>query len=210
MKYGWEKSKEHMELVFFATLLTLAVGLFTEVIDVGEKGDNISFSFLGLLAVIFSIIIRIGYNKVFLKIHDGGTPKFVEIFQEYRTFWRYLGVSILMPLTVLAGLLLLIVPGIIWAVRFSFSPLIVVDTKTGPVKAMRESWAITKGNFWTLLGFWLVIGLINIAGLAVFGIGLLITIPISTFASVYVYRLLSQAKAGVTTAVAEAPMVSST
>jgi uncharacterized membrane protein len=186
IKYGWHKAKENMEVVLFSTLLILAVGSLT-----GTK-----LFLFGLMAVIFSIIIRIGYTKIFLRIHDGESPKFTEIFQEYRTFWRYLGTCILTLLSVIGGLILLIIPGIFWAIRFSFASIIIVDTKIGPVAAMKESYAITKGQFWHILGFWIVIGLFNLLGLILFGVGLLITVPVSALASIYVYRELSKAKAG--------------
>jgi uncharacterized membrane protein len=185
IKYGWRKSKEHLELVLFSTLLILGVGSL-----VGRA------SILGLVGIIFSIIVRIGYTKIFLRIHDGETPKFVEIFEEYRTFWRYLGTCILTFLTVIGGLILLIIPGIFWAVRFSLAPLIVIDTKMGPKTSMKESYAITKGKFWKLLLFWITIGLFNLLGLILLGVGLLVTVPVSTLASVYVYRELSKARAG--------------
>ena len=193
VKYGWAKTKENMELVLFATLLILAVGSLSGKMDSNYKGFD--FSLLGLIATIFLIIVRIGYNKIFLRIYDGETPKFSEIFKEYRIFWRYLGVSILYPLAILGGLILLIIPGIIWAVRFSFSPLIVVDTKIGPVAAMKESYAITKGSFWKLVLFWISVALLNILGFILFGIGLIISVPVTTFATIYTYRLLSQKKA---------------
>lgn len=198
IKYGWNKAKEHMELALFATLLILAVGSLAGMGDVGGENYNPGLSLLGFIALIFSIIIRIGYTKIFLRIYDGETPKFSDMFQEYKMFWKYLGTSILMPLAILGGLILLIVPGIIWAIRFSLAPIIVIDVRTGPIASMKESYAITRGNFWKLLGYWLVIGLFNLVGLILFGIGLIITIPVSTLASIYVYRELSKAKAGLT------------
>src|SRR3989344_3911926 len=190
INYGFAKMKENMQISLFATLLTLAVGVV-------PGGHGMGRSLLGILATIFLIIIRIGYNKMFLRMNDGEKPTFSEIFKEYPLFWKYLGLSILMPLAVLVGLVLLIIPGIIWAVRFSFAPLILVDTKIGPIAAMKESWAITAGNFWHLLEFWIVIGLINLLGMIVLGVGLLVSIPVSTFASIYVYRELTKVKAGV-------------
>lgn len=209
IKYGWSKAKEHMELVFFTTFLLLAVGLLSELKGYGSGSDFGSFGLLNFLAVIFMIIIRIGYTKIFLKIHDGEITKFTDIFQEYKTFWRYLGVSILTMLAIFGGLILLIIPGIIWAVRFSFAPIIVVDTKSGPIVSMKESYAVTKGKFWKLLGFWVVIGLVNLAGLIVFGVGLLVTIPVSTLATVYVYRILSETKAAINPEVSPMPMAAS-
>lgn len=186
IKYGWAKMKENMQLSLFATLLMVATGILT-------KMDSL----LSLLLIIFMLIVRIGYTKIFLRMNDGEKPKFSEIFDEYALFWKYLGVSILQGLVILGGLILIIIPGILWAVRFSFSPIILIDTKMGPVKAMKESYAITKGSFWHLLGFWLVIIILNIIGMVLVGIGLLFTVPISMFASIQVYRKLSASKAAV-------------
>jgi uncharacterized membrane protein len=187
VKYGWEKLKDNMEIGILTTLLLLALGFI----------PGMGF-FLSLAIFVFLIILRIGYTKIFLRIYDGETPKFVEIFEEYRIFWRYLGTSILSFFAILGGFILLIVPGVFWAIRFSFAPLIVVDTKMDPVASMKESYAITKGNFWKLFLFWVVIGLINLIGAIPFGIGLLVTVPVSTLASIYIYRELSKQKAGLT------------
>lgn len=190
LKQGWQKTKEHVELCLSTTLVLLVAGSL-----VGE-GSGLGTFLLALALIVVTIIIRIGYTKIFLRIHDGESPRFIELFQEYKVFWRYLGVSILFPLAVLGGLILIIIPGFIWAVRFSFSPFIVVDMKIGPVAAMKESYAITKGQFWKIFGFWIVVALVNLLGLIIFGVGLLISIPLTTLAAVHVYRKLSEAKAG--------------
>lgn len=196
LKQGLDKFKVHMQLSLLTTLLMLAVGSMA-----GDEKDGVGMFFVGLAFIVFAIILRMGYTKIFLRIYDGETPKFVDIFKEYPAFWRYLGVSILTPLAVMGGLILLIVPGIIWAVRFSFAPIIVIDTDSGPIVSMKESYAITKGYFWKLLGFWVVIILLNILGLVAFVVGLLATVPISTLAAIYVYRHLTQQKAALQEAV---------
>ncbi|OHA97702.1 MAG: hypothetical protein A3E02_01745 [Candidatus Zambryskibacteria bacterium RIFCSPHIGHO2_12_FULL_38_34] len=215
IKYGWLKLKEHTELVLYATLLVLAISSLNGGIGSGNRSFVIPL--FNLVVIVSSIIIKIGYNKIFLKIHDGEKPKFVEIFKEYRIFWRYVGVSILRfsplaiftviiflifyyavlpPLAILCTITLLTILSIIWAVRFSFSLIIIIDTKTGPIAAMRESYAITKDSFWKILLFWIVTALFNLLGLLLFWVGLLVTVPITTFASIYIYRELSKAKAG--------------
>jgi uncharacterized membrane protein len=193
LQSAWEKFKTHVEVSVLTTLLTIILG------SLGGKDEkfNIILLLFGLIMIIVMLIIRIGYTKIFLRMHDGENPKFVDIFKEYKTFWRYLGVCILETLAVFGGLILLIIPGIFWAIRFSFASFIVVDTKMSPVKAMRESWAITKGKFWKLFGFYFVMGLLNFAGILLFGVGLLLTIPLTTLALIYIYRKLSAAKVGV-------------
>lgn len=189
--------KENFELVFFATLIILAVSVFTE----GQE-------LLSLLAFLFAFIIKIGYEKIFLKVYDGEKPKLSEMFQHYTLFWKYLGVVILNCLVVVGGIILLVIPGIYWAVRFSFAALIVVDTKSGPMAAMKESWAITKGNFWKLLLLWLAIVVINLAGIIALYVGLLITVPVTTFAAVFVYRELTKKRASLSTETISTPSTS--
>jgi uncharacterized membrane protein len=82
------------------------------------------------------------------------------------------------------------VPGIIFALMFMFTTFIVIDRESGPIDAMKESGRITDGHKWKLLGFTLVLVLINLLGLAALVVGLLVSIPVSSLAFVYAYRLL--------------------
>jgi uncharacterized membrane protein len=201
IRYGWQKFKENKKVAILATVVVLILGIISGIGDEkGPFGENALTITIGIIASIILLIARIGHTKIFLRMTDGEKPELSGLFKEYRLFWKYLGVTILFPLTVFAGLILLIIPGIYWAVRFAFSPLIVVDTGAGPIRAMKESWAITKGKFWRLFWFCIVIILINIAGFLLIGVGLLVTIPISTFASIQVYRKLSQQKAAIAVA----------
>lgn len=192
LKYGWSKFKDHLTLSLLTTLFMLAAGSL-----MSDKKLGAGTFLLSLALTVLLIVVRIGYTKIFLRIHDGETPKFVDIFKEYKVFWRYLGLSILSGLAVLGGLILLILPGIYWAVRFSFGPIIIVDTNSGPVVSMKESYAITKDKFWQLFGFWVAIIALNILGIIALFVGLLVTIPVSTLATIYVYRILTQSRASI-------------
>ncbi len=186
ISYGWQKFKANLSLCLVSTLIIFLIGIVGELDWVS---DNL---ILSLILFIASIIARIGYTKIFLRIYDGESPKASEMSDEYKLFWKYLGVSILSGLAVVGGLILLILPGIFWAVRFSFATIILVDTKTGPITAMKESYAMTKGKFWKLFLFWLAIAGINILGFIAFGVGALVSVPVSLLAIVYVYRELSK------------------
>ncbi len=192
LRFGWDKFKSNLNLSLATTLLVLAVSVLGEI---GGEGKSGFFIFV-LASVVLSIIIRVGYIKIFLKMADGEDAKFSEIFEGYKMFWRYLGVSILVGLAVIGGLILLVIPGLIWAIKYSFSQIILVDTEGRPVSSMKESGAITQGSKWKLLGFYIVLGLINILGVVALGVGLLVSIPVSTFAIIHVYRKLSKERAG--------------
>jgi hypothetical protein len=65
-------------------------------------------------------------------------------------------------LTILAtygGMLLLIVPGIVWGLSFSLSTAVVMAEPLGAVASMKRSAALAKGSRWMLLLFLIMTGL---------------------------------------------------
>ncbi len=192
IRYGYNTFVKNWKISVLATLIIFALQMIT-----GLNGENkILIGILNLAAMIASIIAHIGYTKMFLRIHDGEKPEVMDIWNEYRLLWRFLGVSILTGLIVVAGLIALIIPGFLLAVRLSFSSMILIDTKMGIISSIKESWNITRGSIWKLSLFGIIVGLINVAGIIVFGIGVILTMPVTLLATVYVYRELSRAKAG--------------
>jgi hypothetical protein len=69
-------------------------------------------------------------------------------------------VSILVGLIVAGGLILLIIPGIIFAVKLAVSiPALVVENRRG-TDAIGRSWNLTTGHFWHVLGTYIVAAII--------------------------------------------------
>ncbi|MGZ4110208.1 MAG: hypothetical protein ACXVP7_11040 [Actinomycetota bacterium] len=74
----------------------------------------------------------------------------------YRRLWTILLVGVLYVLVVFAGFIALIVPGIIFAVRFSVSvPAVVVERRRG-TDALGRSWNLTRGRSWSVFGAFIV------------------------------------------------------
>jgi hypothetical protein len=107
-------------------------------------------------------------------------------------------VVVLTFLAVLGGFILLIIPGIIFHIRFLFGPAVVVVEDARGRQAMRRSWRLAKGSFWKLLGtVFLASILASIAG----GI---ISIPASVGAefagtNAWILRFVGSAVGGVIT-----------
>lgn len=80
----------------------------------------------------------------------------------------------------------------LWIVslRLMFASYMVVDRHVRPLVALKDSWHYTRHTNVKLLGFILLIALLNIGGFILFFVGILVTIPISSLASVYVYKAL--------------------
>ncbi len=86
-----------------------------------------------------------------------------------------------------ASLPLLFVPMVVLWLGWQFWQYFVVDEDMGAVDALTASWRLTMGSKVDLFVFAFVSFLINYAGLYPFGVGLLVTFPLTGLASMMVY-----------------------
>lgn len=183
IRFGWNTMKVNLGLMVGLTIVVDAV-----------SGAGGALRFIPVLGSIGSwllgTIMAMGMIRIVLKFVDGGRGDFNDLFSNFDVFLDYLGASVLYGLIVLGGLCLLIVPGIIWAIRFGFFGCFILDRKLGPIDALKASSALTKGAKWDLFVFGLAAWGINILGMLCLGIGVLVTQPVTWLAFGFVYRRL--------------------
>jgi uncharacterized membrane protein len=191
IRYGWETVKGN--LWFFIGLALLAI----LVILVPSELANLTRTSAPALSVIFNIFyyvlngfIFMGMTKVALEFVDNRQARIADLFSCLPQLLPYIGAAIIYSLITLAGIILLIVPGIIWGLMFMFYTFFIIDKNSGPIEALKQSAAITKGAKWDLFFLLLLLLGINILGAIVFIVGLLVTIPLSVLAMTHVYRKL--------------------
>ncbi|MGH6867212.1 MAG: DUF975 family protein [Methyloceanibacter sp.] len=196
VRFGWETFKRR-PWFFVGTALVIAIAYLvvcsiTSAIDAALAGSAREPTLVGsLINLVLSTFISMGVTAFYLAAHDNPDTVDLPALWHPQPFWKFLGASILLGLTILAGILLLIVPGIIFALMFAFTTFLVIDRDLGPIEAMKESKRLTYGHKWTLLGFLLVLVGINLLGLIAFGVGLLVSIPVSSLAFAHAYRTLA-------------------
>lgn len=155
----------------------------------GEAPDLPSF----LLSLIVSTLLYTGLITIYLKAHDNpASPTYADYWRP-QPFLRYLGASLLLGVIIIIGCFLLIVPGVIAAVAFSFTGYLVIDRGLNPIAALKESARITKGNRWKLFLLGLAILGLSILAVIPFLLGLLVMGPVSMLAGVHAYRTLEHA-----------------
>lgn len=88
------------------------------------------------------------------------------------------------------GVLLLVIPGIILASTLSLTPFLIIDRGLGPIRAIDESYSLTKGRLMDIfiVGF---IASVILSLISVFIITLIITIPMTCLLWVYLYLQLT-------------------
>jgi hypothetical protein len=79
--------------------------------------------------------------------------------------------GLLVYLAILAGLVLLVIPGIIVACALSAALPSVVVERIGPIQALRRSWVLTRDHRFTIFAAWLVIGLLLFGANVFFQVG---------------------------------------
>ena len=196
LRFGWETFKKRPWFFVGSTLvILLASGLvnaFTSGIDAVMSGSPDEPSIIGtVINLALGTLINMGATAFYLAAHDNPDTVDLSSLWHPRPFWKFLGASILLVLAIAIGFVLLIVPGVIFALMFMFTMFIVIDRELGPIEAMKESHRITRGHKWNLLGFTLVLVLINLLGVLALLVGLLVSIPVSSLAFAHVYRLLA-------------------
>jgi uncharacterized membrane protein len=204
LSFGWKTMKSNLAFFIVLLLILFMIGAIptalNSLLQNATKGNEgvsglsaltvLITTILSIASQVVSFIMQIGVLKISLKFCDGEKPDFSELFKNYRLFWRFLGASLLVGLIVVGGFILLIVPGIIWAIRYSFVNYLIVDKNCGIMESLHKSREITEGKKGGLFVFFIILGLINILGLICLGVGLFATVPTSMLALAFVYRQL--------------------
>lgn len=155
------------------------------------EGEPISAFFSYVVMTVISTILQAGLISIMLTVIDGGAPRFSDLFSQVRLFWRYLAGSILYGLIVFGGILLLVVPGVVWSFKFSLWPYFLVDKNTGVIEAFKMSSRATAGYKRSLFVLSIYLTALNLLGSAALLVGLFVTIPITLLTFAWVYRRLS-------------------
>lgn len=148
-------------------------------------GSLLTCNLFPLVGSVFFSLCMVGYYVVFRKVVNGEDFGFQDLFWSFLDFKRLLQVmtmAFLQSVGVFLATLLLVIPGIWLLVRWSMAtaifPRLTGSQATG-WNALSTSSAMVKGRWWWFAGLIWFLALLNIVGALFFGIGLLITIPMS-------------------------------
>jgi len=196
LRFGWEKMKKYIWVYLGILAIIFAISYIFGGVEALLANIHIAnlhqvlVVLLNVLSFVASTIISIGLFKFTLKIVDGKKMSFTDIYSHYKYFWNYLGGEILYGLLVLAGFVLLIFPGVYWAIKYRFVPFLIVDQDMSIGESFKKSAEMTKGNKWTMFGFSFVLKIVILLGFLALLFGVFVAIPIVLISSGFVYRKL--------------------
>ncbi len=183
IRFGWEVATGNLGLFIVALLIMGMISVFPVFFDSWVAG---------VVSGLLEVVVGIGLMKMCLRFVNGDRGELVDLFGTFPLMISYILASIALSVVTTIGFILLVVPGIIWSIRFQFFGWVIVDKDVGPMQAMQESWEMTRGSAWNLFLLWLLLAGINILGTMALVIGLLVTMPLSVLAMAHVYRQLER------------------
>jgi uncharacterized membrane protein len=191
LSYGWNAYWKNLGPMLLIAVVVVAIQVVFSAI-----GNSIDSRFPRVLVQIagnlVGLLITLGWMRVALEITRGVKPELGDVFKA-DGYWIFLLATILFYIGAVIGLLLLIVPGIIFIATFGFYGFVIAQRGegVGVIESLQQSLELTRGHRWSLFGMAIVMFLVNIVGLFVCFVGVIFTLGITLIAWGYLYRALS-------------------
>ncbi|MDD5085192.1 MAG: hypothetical protein PHE61_04005 [Candidatus Omnitrophica bacterium] len=139
---GWSTFKKSPKQLIGGSLILTALGLVLVFIGLVPGGVFV----MAAVQIVVLPVLTVGWCFFCLRIARGESVKVLDVFNAFSCFGRAWTTSILLFLIVLGGIVLLIVPGIIWALKYGLCFFAVMDKNLRAREAIRFSGEITKGH----------------------------------------------------------------
>ncbi|MFZ0323070.1 MAG: hypothetical protein WAN48_02940, partial [Actinomycetes bacterium] len=178
ISYGWNKTMQYFTTWLLVVLVLLGVEIVLSLITQPFASNTFMSVLLSVVSIVVGLVVSLGVYRLSLAVTAGEKPAVGDLFKT-DNLGDYVVAAILAGLAIWVGLILCIIPGLILAVLLGFFAYFVLDQNAGGTDALKASWDISLKNFWGLVGLYIVMGLINILGALLCGIGLLVTIPLT-------------------------------
>lgn len=191
-KNGWGLLKQVWKNLLKVALVYFLIEILAQAsLDFVQEQDSTLLQLLiSGVGLILSVILQSGLTAVSLRLVREKTAEISDLFAQKQVWVNYFLGMWAYQIIVALGFILLIVPGIYWALKYSQVLYLIVDKKVGVSEAFGLSGKMTQGILMKLLGFGLLGLLLNLAGLLAMGVGVIVTAAITLLAYVLLYEQL--------------------
>jgi uncharacterized membrane protein len=168
-KTGWEIFKQYPLAFISFFLINILIHLI--LYEIPWLGSVVAFA--------ISTPLLFGNFIVSAKLLQRQTPEFRDFFAGFYFFVPLFLLSVVTSVFILIGLILLIIPGIYLIVAYMFASYLVIDRGLDFWPAMELSRRTVQPRWFNFFVLMLLLTLLNLAGALLFGVGLLLTVPLT-------------------------------
>ena len=160
--YGWQQLWKYFLHLFLISVIVTVLGFPTWGPFGGDGGFHTAgFAVLNMLAAVYLLlvlpVIHYGGDWLYLRYMRDESPNIADIFSGFRQNYLNIVLANLLVFAIVGiGILLFLIPGIIFACRLSFVTYLVMDKRLDPVAAIEKSWNMTRGHGWRIFGMYLL------------------------------------------------------
>jgi uncharacterized membrane protein len=149
---------------------------------VGTTGD-VAASLVEIIVTLILFPLGIGLGLLGIRRAAGKETPVSTLWEPYSQAIPLIVMFILMAVLIVAGFLLLVLPGIYLSIAYSFAPYLIVEKNMGVWEALETSRKAITAYWWRYFGLMLVALLLVIIGLIPVFIGLIWVVPIIAIAT---------------------------
>jgi hypothetical protein len=189
--FAWKVYKEHVGLFTACMLTFFASWVVLEIIVIaGQRFGILLWAAAHLSFFVLLAGLEVGFVQICLMLHDGKQVRYMDLFRELRLGVHFFLVQSSYFVMVLVGFVLLVIPGTYLGTRYTFYVFPFTEGNPNLKQSFQLSAIASQESMWFLFYFSILIFLFNIAGASILGIGLIMTIPLSTLMKIDMYRQL--------------------
>jgi hypothetical protein len=153
---NWRKLLPFMVMLFLPTLILSALGTITLYLEMYIPSSSLASNIIILLvfaaSLVFAIWVTIALARTMLDCLLTKTTDWKEtFFTSSDLIWPTILASFLVTLCVMGGTILLIIPGLIFAVWYSFTSYTVIFEGARGLDALRASKSLVVGRWWPII-----------------------------------------------------------
>jgi hypothetical protein len=177
----------------FTSVLLAMVGAWVVlevVVFTTQRLGILAWAFAHIVFLLCFAAIEVGLLRISLALHDGRNPRLADAFNHFNLAPGFLAGQLLYLAMVVAGLTLLVVPGIVLAARFALFGFQNAAGKGALLQSFKQSWNLTRGATGRLTATLVILFVFNLLGAALLGVGLFVTVPISVLMMTSIDRQL--------------------
>ncbi len=175
--HGWRMLKKYVLEAFLVTVVALVVSLPGYALMNANKDAGHGNDVLAVIGFIYFVLItrpfKYGALSVLLKAARDERVQVRAMFEALENYLNVVLANLFVCVIIIIGLVLFIVPGLVFACRLSFTPFLVVENRMEAIEAVKESWRLTRGHAWTIFLMALVAIPVVALGVACLGVGLI-------------------------------------